>query len=92
VKEAVPTVYTDLTGDIREEIMAKRLVDIEDGLLEEARQVLGTATIKETVAVALREAVRNRRRRTRLDDAALQRFSNVAADLGDETVMAAAWQ
>jgi Arc/MetJ family transcription regulator len=72
--------------------MAKRLVDIEDGLLEEARQVLGTATIKETVAVALLEAVRNRRRRTRLDDAALQRFSNVAADLGDETVMAAAWQ
>jgi Arc/MetJ family transcription regulator len=72
--------------------MAKRLIDIEDGLLEEARQALGTGTIKETVALALREAVRSRRRRARLDDAALQRFSSAAADLGDETVMAAAWQ
>ena len=72
--------------------MAKRLVDIEDGLLEEARQALGTSTIKETVAVALQEAVRSRRRRARLDDEALQRFSNAASDLGDETVMSAAWQ
>lgn len=72
--------------------MAKRLIDIEDGLLEGARQVLGTGTIKETVTVALREAVRNRRRRTRVDDAALQRFSNAAADLDDESVMGAAWR
>ena len=72
--------------------MAKRLVDIEDGLLEQAREALGTSTIKDTVAAALRQAIRTSQRRVRLDDSALQRFSNLAADLGDENVMAAAWR
>ncbi len=72
--------------------MAKRLIDIEDSLLEQAREALGTSTIKDTVAVALRQAVRSSQRRARLDDAALQRFSNAAADLGDDAVTAAAWQ
>jgi Arc/MetJ family transcription regulator len=72
--------------------MVKRLVDIEDSLLEQARDALGTSTIKETVAAALRQAVRSSQRRARLDDRALQRFSSAAADLGDENVMAAAWQ
>jgi Arc/MetJ family transcription regulator len=72
--------------------MVKRLVDIEDGLLEQAREALGTSTIKETVTAALRQAVRSSQRRARLDDVALQRFSSAAADLGDENVMAAAWQ
>ena len=72
--------------------MAERLVEIEEDLLEEARQTLGTGTIEETVAVALREAVRARQRRARLDHAALERFSNAAEDLGDEAVITAAWQ
>ncbi|MBA3373604.1 MAG: type II toxin-antitoxin system VapB family antitoxin, partial [Euzebyaceae bacterium] len=35
--------------------MAKRLVEIDDDLLEQARQALGTSTIKETVNTALLE-------------------------------------
>jgi Arc/MetJ family transcription regulator len=72
--------------------MAKRLVDIEDDLLEQAREALGTSTIKDTVAVALQEAVRSSQRHNRLDDTALQGFSNAAADLSDDAVMAAAWR
>ncbi len=72
--------------------MAKRLVDVEDSLLERAREALGTSTVEETVAAALRRAVLSGQRRDRVDDAALQRFSDAAADLGNETVMAAAWQ
>ena len=37
--------------------MAKRLVDIDDDLLERARSAAGTDTIKETVNVALRRIV-----------------------------------
>jgi Arc/MetJ family transcription regulator len=71
--------------------VAKRLIDIEDALLEQARQALGTSTLKEIVRVALLQAVRSSQRRTRLDDAALQ-FATAAEDLGDPRVMGAAWQ
>jgi Arc/MetJ family transcription regulator len=72
--------------------MSKRLVEIEDGLLEEARQALGTGTIRETVTVALEQAVQARERRTRLDEAGLVRFAEASSDLGDEDVMSAAWR
>lgn len=36
--------------------MPKRLVDIDDDLLDEARAQLGTSTIKDTVNEALRQA------------------------------------
>lgn len=36
--------------------MTKRLVDIDDTLLDEARSQLGTSTIKDTVNEALRKA------------------------------------
>ncbi|MGH2771756.1 MAG: DUF2191 domain-containing protein [Actinomycetota bacterium] len=36
--------------------MSKRLVDIDEGLLEAARKKLGTETIKETVNRALEQA------------------------------------
>jgi Arc/MetJ family transcription regulator len=72
--------------------MVKRLIDIEDSLLEEARQALGTGTIKETVTTALVRVVRDSQRRAELDDAALERFAALAKDLGDEEVMAAAWR
>src|SRR5687768_15046177 len=37
--------------------MAKRLVDIDDALLERARSIAGTQTIKETVNAALQRLV-----------------------------------
>lgn len=43
--------------------MAKRLVDIDDDLLDEARSQLGTSTIKDTVNEALRQAGAARRRK-----------------------------
>lgn len=39
----------------------RRTVAIDDDLLEEARRVLGTRGIRETVEAALREAIRRRR-------------------------------
>lgn len=39
----------------------RRTVVIDDKLLEEARRVLGTRSIRETVEAALREAIRRRR-------------------------------
>lgn len=72
--------------------MTKRLIEIEDRLLEEARKALGTGTIKETVATALEHALRSSQRRTRLSDATLKRFATAAKDLADAEVMAAAWR
>lgn len=40
----------------------RRTVDIDDKLLEEAQQALGTKGIRETIEAALREAIRWRRR------------------------------
>ena len=39
----------------------RRTVVVDDKLLEEARHVLGTRTIRETIETGLREAVRRRR-------------------------------
>ncbi|MBW3662004.1 MAG: type II toxin-antitoxin system VapB family antitoxin [Actinobacteria bacterium] len=72
--------------------MSKRLVDIDDEVLESARQVLGTATIKDTVNTALREAVHSAARREVVDRAALKRFAQATSDLLDDDVMAAAWR
>ncbi len=41
--------------------MARLTVSIEDDLMEEAKQALGTRTKRETITVALREATRRRR-------------------------------
>jgi Arc/MetJ family transcription regulator len=46
------TMYPNAVGDILD-VVTKRLVDIDDALLERARAAAGTATIKDTVAVAL---------------------------------------
>ena len=43
--------------------MAKTLVDIDDNLLEAAREVLGTSTKKDTVNAALREVLAAQERR-----------------------------
>ena len=43
--------------------MTKTLVDIDDNLLEAAREVLGTSTKKDTVNAALREVLAAQERR-----------------------------
>ena len=71
--------------------MTKRLVDIEDDILDRAQQALGTRTIKDTVNGALRETAETARRRqiTRAD---LQRVGELLVDLGDPAIMAKAWE
>lgn len=71
--------------------MTKRLVDIDDEILAEARQVLGTTTLKDTVNESLRGTISAQRRRglTTEDIAA---FAEAAKDLGDPEVMAKAWE
>ena len=71
--------------------MTKRLVDVDDEVLQEARTVLGTATLKDTVNESLRETVRAaRRRQITVED--LQRVGELLTDLGDPEVMAKAWE
>ena len=71
--------------------MTKRLVDIDDDLLEQARLHLGTTTLKETVNSALQETVKAARRRAITHDD-LRIFADAARDLGDPQVMAKAWE
>ena len=68
--------------------MSKRLVDIDDDLLQEASAVLGAATMKETVNHALELvmlAARRRRHAERLE--AMREL-----DLDKPRVMAGAWR
>jgi Arc/MetJ family transcription regulator len=58
--------------------MAKHLVDIDEDALARARSELGTATIKDTVNVALRRAVVSRDERI---SAAMETLAR--ADLSD---------
>jgi Arc/MetJ family transcription regulator len=71
--------------------VTKRLVDIDDDLLEQARLQLGTTTLKDTVNSALRETVKAARRRAITRDD-LRIFADAARDLGDPQVMAKAWE
>lgn len=70
--------------------MTKRLVDIDDEVLDEARRALHTITLKETVNEALIEAARNARRR-QITKEDLYRVGELLVDLGDPEVMAKAW-
>lgn len=68
--------------------MTKRLVDIDDELLQNARQASGAATMKETVNVALQHLVDTALRRRHVE-----RFSRgTGTDLADENVMQGAWR
>lgn len=71
--------------------MTKRLVEIDDQVLEDARQALGTVTIKDTVNTALEESVKAAYRRA-ITQEDLQRFAEACKDLGDPEVMAKAWE
>lgn len=71
--------------------MSKRLVEIDDEVLSDAQQALGTSTIKETVNAALVGAVAATSRQA-VDMEALRKFGEAAQDLRDPAVMAAAWE
>ena len=68
--------------------MSKTSVDIDNLLLEQARGLLGTSSIKETIHCALREVVRAEARRQEVE--ALVRMDGL--DLADSEVMKSAWR
>ena len=67
--------------------MSKTSVDIDNELLEQARSLLGTSSIKETIHCALREIVRAEARRQEVE--ALVTMDGL--DLADGEVMGNAW-
>lgn len=68
--------------------MTKRLVDIDDDLLAEARVLTGAATMKEAVNAALQQVIDSELRRRHL----LRLESGTGIDLADEEVMRDAWR
>ncbi len=68
--------------------MRKTSVDVDDRLLGQVRDVLGTSSIKETIDGALREVVRVEARRQEIR--ALAAMDGL--DLANEQVMAKAWR
>ena len=68
--------------------MRKTSVDIDDDLIEQVRNVLGTSSIKETIDSALREVLRVDARRQEVR--ALAEMDGM--DLADKDVMAKAWR
>jgi Arc/MetJ family transcription regulator len=71
--------------------MTKRLVDIDDEILEEARRALGTTTLKDTVNESLRSAVQSYRRRN-LTPEDITTFVDATEDLRNPEIMAKAWE
>ena len=70
--------------------MTKRLVDIDDEILNEARRALGTTTLKDTVNESLRAAVQASKRRD-VTQEDIERFVKATIDLRDPEIMAGAW-
>ncbi len=68
--------------------MTKRLVDIDEGLLEEATTILGASTMKEAVNRSLESVVAAARRRRHADR--LQDMRGL--DLDDPEAMSGAWR
>jgi len=68
--------------------VTKRLIDVDDTLLEQAGGVLRTRTMKDTVNQALGEVVRAELRRRHADR--LVRMDGLEVD--DQEVMAGAWR
>jgi Arc/MetJ family transcription regulator len=68
--------------------MSKRLVDIDDDLLEEATSVLGASTMKETVNRSLEAVILAARRRRHADRLEAMRD----LDLAKPRVMSGAWR
>lgn len=68
--------------------MTKRLVDIDDTLLDEARSLTEAATMKDTVNTALRSVVDTELRRRHLR----RLETSEGTDLTDDEVMHHAWR
>ena len=68
--------------------MTKRLVDIDDQLLDEVRMLSGARTMKEAVNAALRQFIDSELRRRHLR----RLESGDGIDLSDEDVMRQAWR
>lgn len=68
--------------------MSKRLVDIDDDLLDEAAALLGTSTMKQTVNRSLEEVVLAARRKRHADRLETMRD----LDLAKPRVMSGAWR
>ncbi len=68
--------------------MTKKLVDIDEDVLAQATEILGAATMKDTVNRALAEVVLLAERRAHADR--LVRMEGL--DLDDGEVMAGAWR
>jgi len=68
--------------------MTKRLVDLDDDLLDEARKLTGAATMKDAVNAALRQLVDAELRRRHLR----RLETGEGIDLADRDVMKGAWQ
>ena len=68
--------------------MSKRLVDIDDDLLEEASAILGARTMKEAVNRALESVVLSERRRRHVRRLEAMR----GLDLDNPKVMSGAWR
>lgn len=68
--------------------MRKTSVDIDENLLEHARRLFGTRSIKQTIDAALREAVRAEARRQEVR--ALAEMDGL--DLSKDEVMVKAWR
>jgi Arc/MetJ family transcription regulator len=68
--------------------VSKRLVDIDDDLLDEATALLGASTMKETVNRSLEAVVLAERRRRHADR--LEKMHNL--DLAKPRVMSGAWR
>lgn len=68
--------------------MAKKLIDIDEDTLAQATQILGAATMKDTVNRALTEVVLLAERRAHAD-----RLAGMdGLDLDDDQIMAGAWR
>jgi len=71
--------------------VTKRLIDVDDRLLQAAREALGVETYKETVNRALERVVAQHP--SDVDTAsALRAFADATIDLADPEVMSAAWR
>lgn len=66
--------------------MTKRLIDLDDELVETARRELGTVTISDTVRTALREAATRRARSRQIDWLAAGGLASMADPAQRETV------
>jgi Arc/MetJ family transcription regulator len=68
--------------------MTKKLIDIDEDTLAQATQVLGAATMKDTVNRALLEVVLLAERRAHAE----RLTSMQGLDLDDDQIMAGAWR